>query len=216
MSTVTITPLTPGSTAASADYNATVTSWNTATANGAVNDSNIREEGIDRRTIADRAIDGQRSMTAAFKFVGTAASSAIATGAATLVSMNAGTEDAVVGPVTTVSGDKLLIRVSADFHTGTGGPNTGRGSATRFYLQRSDNTGSFAAPTDVTVTTYYYQTNTALLPIGAAVFPCRDTYQITYLHSAGAGIWKYRLMTFTTNETVTVDTCVMALHIDVV
>lgn len=216
MSTVTITPLTPGSTAASADYNATVTSWNTATANGAVNDNNIREEGIDRRTIADRAIDGQRSMDAGFKVISTTASAAIATGVATVVAMDGGALTAVVGPVTTVSGDKLLVRVSADFHTGTGGLNTGRGSATRFYLQRSDNTGSFAAPTDVTVTTYYYQTNTALLPHGAAVFPCRDTYQITYLHSAGAGIWKYRLMTFTTNETVTVDTCVMALHIDVV
>ena len=216
MSTVTITPLTPGSTAASADYNATVTSWNTATANGAVNDNNIREEGIDRRTIADRAIDGQRSMDAGFKVISTTASAAIATGVATVVAMDGGALTAVVGPVTTVSGDNLLVRVSADFHTGTGGLNTGRGSATRFYLQRSDNTGSFAAPTDVTVTTYYYQTNTALLPYGAAVFPCRDTYQITYLHSAGAGIWKYRLMTFTTNETVTVDTCVMALHIDVV
>lgn len=216
MSTVTITPLTPGSTAASADYNTNATSWNSATANGVVNDSNIREQGIDRRTIADRAIDAQRSMDAGFKVVSTSASAAIATAAATVVAMDGGALTALVGPVTTVSGDKLLVRVCADFHTGAAGPNTGRNSGTRFYLERATSADAYAVWTPITVSTYYYQTNAGLLPTGAVVYPCRDTYQITYLHAAGAGTWKYRLTTFTTNETVTVDTCVMALHVDAV
>lgn len=216
MSKITITPMRPGQTAASAVYNANVQSWNDATANGAINDENIREQGIDRRTIADRTIDAQRSMTSAFKFEGTAASGVIATGAATLVSMNAGTQDAVVGPFTSVAGDKVLVRVSAEFYTGTAGAGSGRNSATRFYLQRSDNTGSFGTPADITVSTYYYQTNNAYVAFGVVVCPCRGTYQITYLHAAGAGTWKYRLMCYTTNETVVVSTCAMGLHCDAV
>lgn len=213
MSTVTITPLTIGELATAANYNANATSWNSATANGVVDDDNVREQGIDRRTIADRTIDAQRSMTSSFKFVGTAASSAIPTNIATVVAMNAGAETAEVGPFTSLSGDVVLIRVSADFYTGQAGPNTGRGSNTTFYLRRSDD--NWSSYTDLSSTIFYYQTNTAYTS-DIAVCPCRGTYQITYKHAGGAGTWRYRLICLSVNETVVVDTCVMAIHVDAV
>ncbi len=52
MSTVTVTPLVPGATATSTDVNATLNSFNTGTAAGALVQSNTRVEGIDRRTMS--------------------------------------------------------------------------------------------------------------------------------------------------------------------
>lgn len=51
MSTVTVTPLLTGASATSADVNATATSWNSATAAGQIGSSNVRMEGIDRRSM---------------------------------------------------------------------------------------------------------------------------------------------------------------------
>lgn len=55
MSTVTITDLTPGLGAASADLNATSTSWVNATAAGQIGANNVRMEGIDRRSLSGAA-----------------------------------------------------------------------------------------------------------------------------------------------------------------
>ena len=49
MSVVTVTDLIPGENAASADFNATVQSFNTATAAGALGGTNFVMEGLDRR-----------------------------------------------------------------------------------------------------------------------------------------------------------------------
>ncbi len=51
-STVTITPLVPGALATSAAVNLTLSSWNSATAAGQIGASNVRLEGIDRRTLS--------------------------------------------------------------------------------------------------------------------------------------------------------------------
>lgn len=52
MSTVTVTDLPPGTAAGSADVNATLTSWNSATAAGQVGAANVALEGVDRRTMS--------------------------------------------------------------------------------------------------------------------------------------------------------------------
>lgn len=55
MSTLTITDLPAGTAATSANVNATMTSWNTATAAGQIGAANVRPEGIDRRTMSATA-----------------------------------------------------------------------------------------------------------------------------------------------------------------
>lgn len=52
MSRVTITDLVVGSTAASADVNATLASWNTALGAAAIGANNVRPEGLDRRSLS--------------------------------------------------------------------------------------------------------------------------------------------------------------------
>jgi len=52
MSTVTVTPLVEGSVATTTDVNATLTSFNTATAAGQLGATNVRVEGVDRRTMS--------------------------------------------------------------------------------------------------------------------------------------------------------------------
>ncbi len=59
MSTITITPLVIGETADSADVNATLSSFNAATAAAQLGSNNVRFEGIDRRTMdADTHVVG--------------------------------------------------------------------------------------------------------------------------------------------------------------
>lgn len=52
MSRVVITDLVPGTEATSADVNATITSWNNAAGAGDLGANNVRQEGIDRRTLS--------------------------------------------------------------------------------------------------------------------------------------------------------------------
>lgn len=52
MSTITVTPLPAGAKALSADVNATLTSWNSGTATGQIGATNVRMEGVDRRTMS--------------------------------------------------------------------------------------------------------------------------------------------------------------------
>lgn len=60
MSRVVVTDLVPGDEATSTDVNATISSWNTALAAGALGTANFRLEGLDRRTLsaANHAIMG--------------------------------------------------------------------------------------------------------------------------------------------------------------
>lgn len=57
MSTVTIHEEVPGVVTSATDFNTTLTSWNTATAAGAINEANLREEGIARKNVADFLVD---------------------------------------------------------------------------------------------------------------------------------------------------------------
>lgn len=52
MSTVTVTDLQPGDSTTSTNVNATISSWNSATAAGQIAAPNVRIEGIDRRTLS--------------------------------------------------------------------------------------------------------------------------------------------------------------------
>lgn len=52
MSRIEVTDLVPGESATSADVNSSLTSWNTGTAAGSIDETNVRMEGIDRRTMS--------------------------------------------------------------------------------------------------------------------------------------------------------------------
>jgi len=52
MSTVTVTDLPPGTAAIAGDVNATMTSWVNGTAAGQIGAINVRQEGIDRRSLS--------------------------------------------------------------------------------------------------------------------------------------------------------------------
>lgn len=126
MSKVTITELFPEDTATAANANATLTSWNTASAD--VDDTNIREGGVDRRTIAPRAItptDGRPSQVA---LVGPSAGLA-ATGAATQVTFGATLIE--IGPINfnAAAGDQLKVYCSFAYSI-----TTGAGNAAEFKL----------------------------------------------------------------------------------
>jgi hypothetical protein len=56
MSRVTQTELFEGDIATAADFNATLASWNAATAAGQINGANFREEGLDRRSFLRGAV----------------------------------------------------------------------------------------------------------------------------------------------------------------
>lgn len=209
MSKITLTDLPEGEVATAADYNANMTSWNTATAAGAVNDQNIREQGIDRRPIADRAIDLTRIGTNAFyeQFDSTPTLIALG-GVATLVVING--VDAKIGPANVVSGDSLIIECSIYGYCGTsaGGGTNGQ---TLFYLQRSSDNAAWST---VAESRQMFSTNADMLVAfvieGVVVFPWRGSYTVTVLHHGGAGAtWYYRLMCETTVEDAYVEGAIL-------
>lgn len=208
MSKVTLTELVEGQTATAADYNANMTAWNGATGTGDVDPENIREQGIDRRPIADRAIDLDRIGTSAFYEQFDSTPTAITHGAgATLVVING--VDAKIGPAEVVAGDSLIIECSIYAYCGTS-VGDGTDSQTTFYLERSPDNATW---TTVTESTQTFSTNPGLITsfaVTPGVFPWRGSYTVTLLHHGGAGAtWYYRLMCSTVNEDAYVEGAIL-------
>ena len=200
MSRVVLTPLVPGEIAASADYNATLESWNDGTVAGSIDQYNVMEEGIDRVNIADRSIDVTRG---ADYFESDTASSAMS-GAAAKVSMSAGTDPVFIGPITISGDDDCLIRCSAFFKT-----STTLATGTVFYLRRSTDNTTW---TTVTSTKRSFQTNVNA-PLAAG---CNQVYQVTHLHSGATGTWYYSLWCESAAGTTTVQNVELYSHTDAV
>lgn len=199
MSRITITDLPVGSTSSSTDYNATLTSWNSGTADHAVDDINIREEGIDRKNIVTGTIDST-SIGSSWFYESSTASSAMGAGP-TQVSMSGGASLVYIGPAAVTGTHKLLVRCSAYFHT------VDRGSQTKFYLRRSTDNATW---TTVSVTTRYFQVDSVGL---GGTIPCRQNVQITHLHAGGTGAtWYYSLWCESAGNNATVDNVVLAFH----
>lgn len=162
MSTVTVTPLVEGVVAASADVNATLTSFNDATAAGQLGATNVRQEGIDRRTMsaAGHVVQTQdygNNTTVATAFAGPTAPSP---GAYATVVQTA--------DVTVTLPTKLLIHASCGFHSDpqdTGDPVL----LLEFRLEYSDDSGGTWTAMDGTYRPY------EMRDVGA------------YCHVAGAG-----------------------------
>jgi hypothetical protein len=76
MSHVAITDLIPGEEATSADVNATIASWNAAAGAGDIGPNNVRQEGLDRRTLS---LGGQAIQAPPAAFVNCIESGATAT-----------------------------------------------------------------------------------------------------------------------------------------
>ena len=119
MSRVTITDLVPGTEATSTDVNATINSWNTAAAAGAIGANNFRQEGIDRRSLSfeEQAIQSDQPGPYADLYYENSGSSGAVTGAAYAVITLAGA-DMIVGNATgasSITGAKKVIRASVTF-----------------------------------------------------------------------------------------------------
>ena len=115
MSTVTVTDLPAGTAVVAADVNATLSSWNAATAAGQIGTTNVAVEGIDRRTmnVAGNLVEKDTSSAAYFQASDSLASAV--TGAWTEVQLLGGasnmrTQAAITAPSTA----RLLLHVSLD------------------------------------------------------------------------------------------------------
>lgn len=120
MSTVTPTELVVGNTTGASDINNTNVSWNAATVAGAIAAANFREDGIDRRVIAQHAVySTARGATNNFLSTGTLTTSGAGGVTATF---DFGALD-YIGPVTDLgsSTEKIIIGYSV---YGTGTPST--------------------------------------------------------------------------------------------
>lgn len=117
MSRVVITDLVPGTEATSTDVNATISSWNTAGAAGAIGANNVRDEGIDRRSLS-YAAQAIQAPPAAYNNCITKddGSSGLVTSVAYAV-INVGT-DLRIGPMTYSAGthdEHVVVRGSVWF-----------------------------------------------------------------------------------------------------
>lgn len=121
MSTVAVTDLIPGEAATSADVNATMTSWNTATAAGAIDVENVRPEGIDRRSLSatNHVVDSELVGTnSPIERVTASGNVTNTTGTAAVITYGDGTL-ATAEDITLTSGRKLVVHASLYVRGGT-------------------------------------------------------------------------------------------------
>lgn len=212
MSRVTITDLVEGETATAANYNANMTSWNTATADGSVGANNVREQGIDRRPIADRTID-LTMIGSGFWFISNTASALIVAGAAVAV-VTMGGNPVRIGPAEVGLFSNLLVECSIYASGNAAGPSAGTNGQSMFRLQRSPDN---AVWTDVSESQQVFSTHGDMLTAftGVATFRWRGTYTTTVLHSGGTGTtWYYRLVASSQNVDVTVNNAVLYFRME--
>ncbi len=95
MSTVEVTDLVPGTPATSTAVNDTLTSWNTGTAAGQVDGTNVRVEGVDRWVMNPAGNVVEMDTEAAEYAVDSASNPTAATTALSVVSLAGGTSDMV-------------------------------------------------------------------------------------------------------------------------
>lgn len=120
MSRVVITDLVPGEAATSTDVNATITSWNNAAGAGDLGAANVRQEGIDRRTLSYSAQAIQSAAAGAFADVlyQSNGSSGAVTNAGPYAVISLGGVAMMVGDDTapTVSTIQKVVRASVTFN----------------------------------------------------------------------------------------------------
>lgn len=173
MSRVSIIEAVPGNTASSSDENTNLAAWNTATAS--IDDTNVRNEGLDHGSFADEVVECLTREGAAPFFESSTKSGAYTGAGPFKVTM--GGNDVQIGPIVVNSGDSVLIYCSAMTYNDVGG-----GTAT-LILQYNPNSGVWSS---VGVSRRSY--------IGSAVTSLkRRDYTVAHLHSLGTGTFYYRL-----------------------
>lgn len=144
MSRVEITDLIPGEEAASADVNATIASWNSAAGAGDIGPNNVRQEGIDRRTLS---LSGQAIQAPPADFAACIESGSTATPNAVAASWEIVDVGATlyIGPMTDLSSsssETVVVRASVWFN----GNNQDAATAAALYefiLQSSANASTW-------------------------------------------------------------------------
>jgi hypothetical protein len=120
MSRVVITDLVPGASANSSDVNATITSWNNAAGAGDIGPNNVRQEGIDRRTLSfpEQAVQSEGAGAFADTLFASSASSGAVTNPGPYAAVTLGGTDMMLGPhlgTGNPSSDNIVIRASVTF-----------------------------------------------------------------------------------------------------
>lgn len=113
MSVVTVTELPDGSLATSSGVNATIASFNTATAAGALTSGNFRTEGIDRRSMSKSAnvVEADTSAEDFFESAPSVATSNT-TGLYVVISLDGGAAPMRTGSTTFPAGATVLLHAS--------------------------------------------------------------------------------------------------------
>lgn len=155
MSTVTVTDLPAGTAVVAADVNATLSSWNAATAAGQIGATNIRVEGIDRRTMAVAGNLVEKSTASASYFVDSDSLASAVTGAWTEVQLNGGlsnmrTQAAITAPATA----RLILHVSLNVRKNS---RTTVANTPRVLLRLERSTDNGATWSKITGTTRAFQ-----------------------------------------------------------
>jgi len=122
MSRVVVTDLVPGEDATSADANATVNSWNAAGAAGSIGAANVRQEGIDRRTLsaAAQVIQAPPAAFADCAIAGSTSSGALTSAVYALIVVGSNLQLGPMTDLTATGSEKVMVRVSVWF---TADPN---------------------------------------------------------------------------------------------
>lgn len=196
MSTVAITDLEPGTQPTSTAVNATITSWNTATAAGAIGADNVRVEGVDRRTMS------AAGHVVATEEIGsnTIVSSALTSGAVTNTSgsyvvVTCGATNLETNDMTIASTSKVIIHASV-FASGdrkVGAPT----GLIQLAIQRSSDGGATWSTLTGTEQNFRYRVQPALYLVdpGGANFVPGIKASVTWgvANTVTTGTWRYRV-----------------------
>ena len=104
MSRLVVSELAEGALATSADVNLSLTRWNAATAAGQIDNTNIKEEGLDRGTFAQHVLNTQRAGATPQLTTSTAFAPGVFP-----AYMQFDAAATTIGPVTINATDKLLV-----------------------------------------------------------------------------------------------------------
>lgn len=169
MAEVTITRLVPGAVAAVADHNANVAEWNAKTAAGQIEESNVRQEGLDYPNVMDASVEAtDRAGASRFYESDTASGNIAAPGKVTM-----GGLDVQITGITVSSGDTVEVRF-AGWITGV------VGAQVKLYLESNNGGGWGGIPS-------------TQRPFSSAVGEVLvDNYCVTHKHTA-TGTWSFRL-----------------------
>lgn len=175
MSNVLITKLNHAAVATAADHNANVAAWEAATNTDAINDDNVREEGIDANNIEDESVEAFGDGTGRWIFKSNTPSTPLGAGVNPV--LMGGVTPVLITGLVIAAGEEVIIRCSAWCTTNAPSSNT------KMILYYSPDGATYNA---VGVTRRPMKTE-------APGCSMNQTYTVTHRHAFGPGTFHYVL-----------------------